>query len=115
MPWRDKDRGDAVFGSQYHTHLLLAVDERFHAAPPGSRLSVGADKQAFGASKRRISSHNPRWLAIPKRRGWAMPCPSHIRQSGITGNFSQAWSTAGHSRKESKPGWWERHLCCGCG
>ena len=25
----------------------------------------------------------PRWLASPNRRGWAMPCPSAIRTSGV--------------------------------
>jgi len=47
---------------------------------------------------------SPRWLAMPNRRGWAMPWPSTMMTSGFVVIFFHAESSGGISRNESSPG-----------
>ncbi len=49
-------------------------------------------------------SHRPRWLAMPMRRGWAMPMPSNRNTSGSASRRPNASSSTGPSRKLSRPG-----------
>ena len=51
-----------------------------------------------------LSSSRPRWQAIPKRRGCAIPWPSIRIASGSILSRSNAANKTGLSRKESKPG-----------
>jgi hypothetical protein len=75
-----------------------------YARASGAGSSPFPYKTLFANPIEGISRTIPRCVAMPKRRGCAMPCPSTQSTSGLVFSFSNALRSAGISRNERKPG-----------
>ena len=73
---------------------------------PGTRLTLHQDRNERDFAQPIVGtpSTSPRWLAMPKRRGWATPWPSTMITSGAVFSFLQAERSGGISRNDSRPG-----------
>jgi hypothetical protein len=105
MSRRHGQRQAADLAPQQPADLLALVAQRGERAAhvmqgvedsPTSTFSGHADRGQVGG--------HTEVAAIPSRRGWAMPCPSMKHRSGSVDSSDRASSTAGSSRKLSRPG-----------